>query len=130
MYKRQVHWKDVSKLHQTLTKELNKSVAFNKNKGIFLAHISHVYPNAACMYFTLITPMLQGREIEQWQEIKNLVSDTILQNGGSISHHHSVGADHQKWYKKQTNPLALELLRSIKNKLDPKGIMNPGKLVG
>ena len=125
-----VHWKDVSKLHQTLTKELNKSVAFNKNKGIFLAHISHVYPNAACMYFTLITPMLQGREIEQWQEIKNLVSDTILQNGGSISHHHSVGADHQKWYKKQTNPLALELLRSIKNKLDPKGIMNPGKLVG
>ena len=29
--------------------------------------------------------MSKGLKIEQWQEIKNLVSDTILQNGGSIS---------------------------------------------
>lgn len=123
-----VHWKDVNKLHQSLTKELNKSVAFNKNKGIFLAHISHIYPNAACMYFTLITPMLKGREVEQWQELKDLVTNTIMQHNASISHHHSVGADHQKWYKKYTDNLALEVLRAVKNKLDPKGIMNPGKL--
>ncbi len=123
-----VHWKDLNKLHQALTKELNKCVAFNKSKGIFLAHISHIYPNAACMYFTLITPMLKGREIEQWQELKNLVTNTILQHNGSISHHHSIGLDHQKWYKKYTDSLALEVLKSVKNKLDPKGIMNPGKL--
>lgn len=123
-----VHWKDVSKLHQALTKELNKSAAFNKNRGIFLAHISHIYPNAACMYFTLITPILRGREIEQWQEIKDLVTNTILQNNGSVSHHHSVGLDHQKWYKKYSDSLALEVLRAVKQRLDPKGIMNPGKL--
>jgi alkyldihydroxyacetonephosphate synthase len=123
-----VHWKDVTKLHQALTKELNKSLAFNKNKGIFLAHISHIYAGAACMYFTLITPMLKGREIEQWHELKDLVTNTIMQYGGSISHHHSVGADHQKWYKKYTDSLALDVLRAVKNKLDPKGIMNSGKL--
>lgn len=123
-----VHWKDVNKLHQALSKELNKSVAFNKNKGIFLAHISHIYANGACMYFTLITPMLKGREIEQWQELKDLVTNTIMQHSGSVSHHHSVGLDHQKWYKKFTDPLALEVLKTVKNKLDPKGIMNPGKL--
>ncbi|HMV13814.1 MAG TPA: FAD-binding oxidoreductase [Chitinophagales bacterium] len=123
-----VRWKDVQKMHQALTKELNKCAAFHKNKGIFLAHISHVYPNAACMYFTLITPMLKGREIEQWQDLKDVVTNTILQNNGSISHHHSVGLDHQKWYKKYLDNLAMDLLQSIKNKLDPKGIMNPGKL--
>lgn len=123
-----VHWKDIPKLHQALTKELNKSTAFNKQKGIFLAHISHIYPNAACIYFTLITPILRGREIEQWQEIKDLVTNTIMQNNGSVSHHHSVGADHQKWYKKYSDNLALEVLRAVKQKLDPKGIMNPGKL--
>jgi len=123
-----VQWKDVQKLHQALTKELSKFSAFNKNKGIFLAHISHVYPNAACMYFTVITPMLKGREVEQWNEIKELVTNTIMQHNGSVSHHHSVGADHQKWYKTYSNDLALEVLKSIKNKLDPKGIMNPGKL--
>ena len=72
--------------------------------------------------------MLKGREIEQWQEIKDLVTNTIMQHGASVSHHHSVGADHQKWYKKYTDSLALEVLKSVKNKLDPKGIMNPGKL--
>ncbi len=123
-----VQWKDVQKLHQALTKELNKFPAFNKNKGIFIAHISHIYPNAACMYFTLITPMLKGREIEQWQELKELVTNTIVQHNGSVSHHHSVGADHQKWYKLFSDSLALDVLKSIKNKLDPKGIMNPGKL--
>jgi alkyldihydroxyacetonephosphate synthase len=51
-----------------------------------------------------------------------------MQYGGSISHHHSVGADHQKWYKKYTDSLALDVLRAVKNKLDPKGIMNSGKL--
>ncbi len=123
-----VQWKDVQKLHQALTKELNKFPAFNKNKGIFIAHISHIYPNAACMYFTLITPMLKGREIEQWQELKELVTNIIVQYNGSVSHHHSVGADHQKWYKLFTDALTLDILKSIKNKLDPKGIMNPGKL--
>ncbi|MCB0508759.1 MAG: FAD-binding oxidoreductase [Bacteroidetes bacterium] len=123
-----VHWKDTMKLHQALNRELSKSVAFNKQKGIFLAHISHIYPNAACMYFTLITPMQKGREIEQWQEIKNIATNTIINNNGSVSHHHSVGADHQRWYKLFSDNLALEVLVSIKNKLDPKGIMNPGKL--
>ena len=123
-----VQWKDTQKLHQALTKELSKSAAFNKTKGIFLAHISHIYPNAACMYFTLITPMLRGREIEQWQEIKDVVTNIILQHNGSVSHHHSVGLDHQKWYKKYTDSLALEVLRAVKQRLDPKGIMNPGKL--
>lgn len=123
-----VPWKDINKLHQALSKELHKSAAFHKHKGIFLAHISHIYPNAACMYFTLITPMLKGRELEQWQEIKDLVTNTILQHNGSVSHHHSVGADHQKWYKKYTDPLALEVFKAVKHKLDPKGIMNPGKL--
>lgn len=72
--------------------------------------------------------MLKGREIEQWQELKELVTNIIVQYNGSVSHHHSVGADHQKWYKLFTDALTLDILKSIKNKLDPKGIMNPGKL--
>lgn len=123
-----VHWKDTAKLHAALTRELKRSKAFQKENGIFLAHISHVYPNAACMYFTLITQMQRGKETEQWQEIKDLVTDTIMQNNGSVSHHHSVGADHQKWYLKYSDPLGLEVLRTVKQKLDPKNIMNPGKL--
>ncbi|MCB0513378.1 MAG: FAD-binding oxidoreductase, partial [Bacteroidetes bacterium] len=123
-----VHWKDVQQVHQALTKNLKKSKAFNKEQGLFMAHISHVYPNAACMYFTLVTPMHRGQEIEQWHEIKELVSQTIVLNGGTISHHHSIGADHQKWYLRNADPVGLQVLKSIKKILDPNGILNPGKL--
>lgn len=123
-----VHWKDVNKLHDDLGNKLANSEAFNKEKGMFLAHISHIYPNACCMYFTVITPMKKGAEAEQWQEIKDLVSDTLLENGASISHHHSVGLDHQKWYKKQTDSQSLEILKSVKQKVDPNQILNSGKL--
>jgi len=123
-----VRWEDVSKLHAGLTEALSKSDDFNREKGILLTHISHIYPNAASMYFMLFTPMKKDRELEQWKAIKELVTDTIHKYNGTVSHHHSVGLDHQKWYLKQTDDLALDLLRSVKKRLDPKGIMNPGKL--
>ncbi len=123
-----VHWKDVNKMHAALTNALKKSKAFNKEQGIFLAHISHIYANAACMYFTLLTPMHRNSEIEQWTEIKELVTNTIVQNNGSVSHHHSVGVDHKKWYLKTADPVAINVLRSIKKIIDPNGILNPGKL--
>lgn len=123
-----VHWKDILKLHKNLTTKLNESEAFGKEKGLFLAHLSHIYSNAACMYFTLLTPMKKGDEIEQWQEIKNLVTDTIKENGGAISHHHSIGLDHKKWYLKYSDPIALDILKQIKKKVDPNSILNSGKL--
>jgi alkyldihydroxyacetonephosphate synthase len=123
-----IHWNDVHTLYEALTRNLRKCKAFNKEQGILLTHISHIYPNAACMYFTLMTEMHRGKEIEQWHEIKDLVSQTIVSNGGSISHHHSVGADHQQWYLRNADPVSLQVLKAVKKVLDPNGILNPGKL--
>jgi alkyldihydroxyacetonephosphate synthase len=51
-----------------------------------------------------------------------------MQHHGAVSHHHGVGLDHQKWYLKFSDPLSLEVLKSVKQKLDPKNILHPGKL--
>jgi alkyldihydroxyacetonephosphate synthase len=123
-----VPWQDVHHLHRSLGTELEKSKAFNKAKGIYLAHISHIYPNACCLYITLMTPMHPGRELDQWHEIKKLVTDTILKCSGSVSHHHGIGSDHQDWYLRYSDPLTLEVLKAVKQKLDPKGVLNPGKV--
>ena len=80
------------------------------------------------MYFILICPMNVGQEVEQWEAIKQVVSDVIMANGGSISHHHSVGLDHQEHYIQHQHPLGLELLKQMKKHLDPNRILNPGKL--
>jgi alkyldihydroxyacetonephosphate synthase len=53
----------------------------------------------------------------------------VLANGGTVTHHHAVGLDHQPWYERQRPPLFGEVLAAAKRRLDPKGIMNPGVLV-
>ena len=54
--------------------------------------------------------------------------DTIAANGGAVSHHHSIGTDHRKWYLKNTDALTKKILQSVKKVVDPNHILNPGKL--
>ena len=49
--------------------------------------------------------------------------------GGTITHHHAVGRDHAPWMRAEVGETGLELIRAAKERLDPAGIMNPGKLL-
>ena len=55
-------------------------------------------------------------------------SDAIAAAGATITHHHAVGRDHGPWLADEHGPLGLELLRALKERCDPAGIMNPGVL--
>lgn len=98
-------------------------------RGIVMCHISHSYADGASLYFTCIFPRALDGEIAQWKRIKTAASDAIAAHGGTISHHHGVGEDHLPWIAREKGDLGIEVLRAIKNTLDPKGILNPGKLI-
>jgi len=98
-------------------------------QGIVMSHISHSYPDGASLYFTYFFPRALGNELTQWRTIKTAATDTIVANGGTISHHHGVGEDHLPWIAQEKGPLGIAVLRAIKDALDPKGILNPGKLI-
>ncbi|MCB0502309.1 MAG: FAD-binding oxidoreductase [Bacteroidetes bacterium] len=123
-----VSWDKVMTMHAAVTKALQACEAFHKEKGIIMSHISHIYTHGACMYFILICPMNVGQEVEQWEAIKKTVSDAIVHSGGSISHHHSIGKDHQSYYLAHQDKLGLQLLKAMKQQVDPNDILNPGKL--
>ena len=57
------------------------------------------------------------------------MSDAVIDNGGTITHHHAVGRDHMPWYERQRPPLFGAALKAAKSALDPNGIMNPGVIV-
>ena len=42
----------------------------------------------------MLAPARRGDEVAQWDEIKAAVSDTVIDAGGTITHHHAVGRDH------------------------------------
>ena len=49
-------------------------------------------------------------------------------HGGTITHHHAVGRDHDRWYDHQRPDLFATALAAVKAQLDPAGILNPGVL--
>ncbi len=61
--------------------------------------------------------------------ITPMVHDLVLQYGGSISAEHGIGQNKREELARLSSDAQLLALRSIKAALDPKNIMNPGKLV-
>jgi alkyldihydroxyacetonephosphate synthase len=97
--------------------------------GRITARFTHVYPDGPAVYFTAIAPARRGEEVEQWAAVKRAVSEAILAEGGTITHHHAVGRDHRPWYDRQRpEPFALAFA-GAKAGVDPRGVMNPGVLV-
>ena len=92
-------------------------------------HVSHVYETGASLYFTFLMPGRAGEELEQWRAAKTAACDAIVAAGGTITHHHAIGRDHVPWLVHEDGELGLDALRAAKERLDPAGIMNPGKLV-
>src|SRR6202035_559205 len=98
-------------------------------EGRVFCRLTHVYPDGAAPYFTVMAPARRGEEVEQWWAIKRSVSDAILAAGGTITHHHAVGRDHRPWYDLQRPEPFAAALRGAKSAVDPAGIMNPGVLI-
>jgi alkyldihydroxyacetonephosphate synthase len=97
--------------------------------GIVLCHISHVYPDGASLYFTVIADAPPGEEERRWIAMKRAATAAILDHGGTISHHHGIGADHRPWIEHEKGRVATQALRTLKGALDPRAILNPGKLL-
>jgi FAD/FMN-containing dehydrogenase len=67
--------------------------------------------------------------LARWDEINRAVHDLVLELGGSISAEHGIGTFKTAELARVKSPLELELMRRVKQAFDPKGIMNPGKLL-
>ena len=122
-------WNRLSTLHTQIMGAFREAFEELRVPGFAMAHMSHVYRTGASLYFTFIAQQLVGREEEEWHLIKDKVTDVIVASGASLSHHHGIGIEHVKWMQRYWGPLGIRVLKSIKHELDPKGIMNPGKLV-
>lgn len=61
--------------------------------------------------------------------IKSAASQAMIDAGGTITHHHALGRDHRSWYDQQRPGLFAEAFKGAKQRLDPRGVMNPGVIV-
>jgi alkyldihydroxyacetonephosphate synthase len=91
-------------------------------------HLSHAYPDGACLYFTLAAACRDEDDaVERHFRWWEAGMSACLVAGGSISHHHGIGR-----LKARRLPEELggwwDALVAVKRALDPNGILNPGAL--
>lgn len=63
------------------------------------------------------------------EEVHDAVFAIVAKYGGSISAEHGIGIAKRERLAQVKDPVALELMRALKRTLDPKGILNPGKVL-
>jgi alkyldihydroxyacetonephosphate synthase len=122
-------WSRLGKLHAAVGGAIRDSLAAQGTPGLVFCHLSHAYADGASLYFTFISRARRGEEIEQWQAVKRAASEAIVATGATITHHHAVGRDHAPYMEAEVGETGIEVLRAVKERLDPTGIMNPGKLL-
>jgi D-lactate dehydrogenase (cytochrome) len=71
----------------------------------------------------------KGEFLKRWDEVNAAVFAVVKKYGGSISAEHGVGVMKRDLLPSVKDPVALDLMRSLKRMLDPKGILNPGKVL-
>jgi alkyldihydroxyacetonephosphate synthase len=110
------------------------------------AHQSHAYGDGACLYFTFAGRMADDPApkdtgdpsdadtaagdawAEQYYESAwSAVMTEVMAHGGAISHHHGIGINRSSFMAPALGG-SLDVLAAVKEALDPRGILNPGKL--
>ena len=90
-------------------------------------HLSHSYIEGACVYFTFAaTPPpdeFEATYLAMWDAGQR----AALASGANLSHHHGIGYSRSQ-YMSEALGNSMNVLRAVKNALDPNNILNPGKL--
>jgi FAD/FMN-containing dehydrogenase len=73
--------------------------------------------------------MDKARYLALWDAMSDAVHTLVAGMDGSISAEHGIGQMKRSALVRFKSPVELDMMRSIKHALDPKGILNPGKVL-
>ena len=125
-----ITWDRFEALHTGITTAMHDAIKdVTGAPGYVSTRFTHVYPDGPAPYYTFVGIGRHGALMEQWSELKKRASDAVIEHGGTITHHHSVGRDHMPWYERQMPGHFSDALKAAKHSLDPNAVMNPGVLV-
>lgn len=94
-----------------------------RGHAVVLAHMSHLYPEGGSIYFSFA-----GKGDQQtYDAVWNAAQQAVLEAGASVSHHHGIGFLKMRWASAEVGA-AVEGWKAAKDRLDPMGVLNPGRL--
>jgi len=116
------NWSEIENLYSGLVKELTPL------SDTVLGHFSHVYTNGASLYIILFGKTdTDEQAVLRLRKIWDTAMTVVTELGGEISHHHGAGLARQDFIAKSLGTQH-DLLKKLKNVMDPEAILNPGHL--
>ncbi|MHB1445749.1 MAG: FAD-binding oxidoreductase [Acidimicrobiales bacterium] len=120
-------WAVLGDLYRRVTDRLNAI----EGTMAATAHQSHAYTDGACLYFTFAARPADDADPawgdDYYRQAWSAVMEEVVSAGAAVSHHHGIGLLRAGALRSSLGD-AHHLLASVKAALDPKGILNPGKL--
>ena len=92
--------------------------------GAFYGHAS-----VGCLHIRPLLNLKEKAEQTKMRRIMEDVTDLVLEFGGALSGEHGDGLVRSEWNRKMFGPQVYEAFRRVKGVFDPKGLLNPGKVV-
>ena len=90
-------------------------------------HQSHSYLDGGCLYFTFAGGVEPEQRTAYHQQAWAAATRAVLDGGGSLSHHHGIGIGRASFMADALGG-GFDVLRTVKDALDPDGLLNPGGL--
>jgi alkyldihydroxyacetonephosphate synthase len=117
-------WADLPRLYVAVRDALQEHV------DLVLAHVSHVYDTGASIYYTLgaVNEGDEAQALARYDAAWEAGQRAALAVGATASHHHGVGLLRAPYLPEELGPAGFDVLRRVKDALDPDHLLNPGKL--
>lgn len=124
-------WSRLPDLSRAVRNAFEHALAAEKERGAVLCHVSHAYGDGASLYFTFFfrCPADVDRAVALWASVKRAATSAIHAAGGTLSHHHGVGAWHAPWLEAEIGSDGVRTLAAVARALDPESVMNPHVLL-
>lgn len=117
-------WSALSPIYTAMKADME--TAAGEHARVF-GHVSHVYPTGGNLYMIFHAKARTPDAVPAlYDRILEAAFTACQERGGSLSHHHGVGATKARWLPYEHGETGLHVMRAVQRILDPAGIMNPG----
>jgi alkyldihydroxyacetonephosphate synthase len=116
-------WSDLSAIYTDVVNAINAVPGTLAGS----AHQSHAYVDGACLYFSLRGEVEVENRAKWYRQAWDAANAVLIKYNAALSHHHGIGLLRAP-YMRESLGGAFPVLVAVKQALDPKNILNPGKL--
>ena len=126
-----VDWSRVPQAAEAIETAIRNALSGEGEQVHVYTHLSHVYGQGSSIYTTYLFRLGDSYQqgMARWAKLKTAGAQQIVAFGGTISHQHGVGKDHRNYLASEKGALGIAAISNLCELFDPKGQMNPGKLL-